>query len=298
MVKEKQRKDKEMRKRWLVLWAVVMMFWLSGFVANGSENYPVCRVDWLSEDSASLELKWKHADSRPLMITGWKMAEDGSLLVFYQAGGDKVFADRVISVDKPSFPCKIKLLPSGQPAQDKKLFRDMPAGKEQVEAISNLYYQGILSGYPDGSFAPTKHVTRAEFSKILWEALRLNRVQLSGDNPFRDIEKNWAKPYILDLYRKKLVNGKSTDRFDPNGKVTLGEVLALLDRSFYLYQKQDRKFNLPQHWSNPAYQAMVSHKVVKESDDIYTRYTPNRPAARAEIALFLSRVLQQKHDVK
>jgi len=43
---------------------------------------------------------------------------------------------------------------------------------------------------------------------------------------------------------------------------------------------------------------MKAQAVVKLGDDIYTAYTPNRPATRMEVALFLSRVLEQKYDAK
>lgn len=268
--------------------------------ADAAGNYVICRVDWLSEDSARIQLQWKEPSNQTLMITSWQADGSGKLRIYYQTGQAAGYDSREIRVEKKAFPCQVELIYSAVPQSGQKaVFTDMTGVKERDEAILNLYYQGILGGYPDGSFGPDKGVTRAEFTKILCEALKLPQKQAAGSVVFQDIENSWAKGYIWALAEKKLINGKAEGVFDPNGGVTLGEVLTLLNRSFYLYHwPETLTETLPQHWSNSAYLTMKAQAVVKLGDDIYTAYTPNRPATRMEVALFLSRVLEQKHDAK
>lgn len=278
---------------------LMMAFMLLILFSNAlfaAENYPICKVEWLSEKEARLTLEWKNPSSAPLMIAGWGMEADSTLRVSYQTKGGGDFATRTITVEQASFPCPIKLTESSKITEKKPLFADLPKEAEKQRAISNLYYQGILSGYPDGSFGAQKNITRAEFSKILCEALHLKPFNDEKNSPFKDIQKNWAKPYILALYEKGLVNGKTENTFDANGKVTLGEVMALLDRSFYLYSGKPATDRLAAHWSNENYLQMKGNKVVTAGDDIYQSYQPNRPATRMEVALFIARILTQKHD--
>lgn len=268
--------------------------------ADAAGNYVICRVDWLSEDSARIQLQWKEPSNQTLMITSWQADGSGKLRIYYQTGQAAGYDSREIRVEKKAFPCQVELIYSAAPQSGQKaVFTDMTGVKEKDEAILNLYYQGILGGYPDGSFGPDKGVTRAEFTKILCEALKLPQKQAAGSVVFQDIENSWAKGYIWALAEKKLINGKAEGVFDPNGGVTLGEVLTLLNRSFYLYHRPETLTEtLPQHWSNSAYLTMKAQAVVKPGDDIYSAYTPNRPATRMEVALFLSRVLEQKHDAR
>lgn len=287
------------KKIYVMVLAVLAALFLLAGTAEAAGNYVICRVDWLSEDSARVQLQWKEPSNESLMITSWQADGSGKLRVYYQTGQMAGYDSREIRVEKKAFPCQVELIYSAAPqAEQKPVFTDMTGVKEKDDAVLNLYYQGILGGYPDGSFGPEKGVTRAEFAKILCEALKLPQ-QVSGSVLFQDTESSWAKGYIGALAEKKLINGKAEGIFDPNGGVTLGEVLTLLDRSFYLYhQPATLTEALPQHWSNAAYLTMKAQAVVKPGDDIYAAYTPNRPASRMEVALFLSRILEQKHDAR
>ena len=283
----------------LAITLVAALMLLAG-KADAAGNYVICRIDWLSEDSARIQLQWKEPSSETLMITSWQADGNGKLRVYYQTGKVAGYDNREIQVEKKAFPCQVELISSAAAQTvSKVIFTDMTGVKEKDDAILNLYYQGILGGYPDGSFAPNKGVTRAEFTKILCEALKLSPKPAAGSVTFGDIEKSWAKGYIWALADKKLIKGKAEGVFDPNGSVTLGEVLTLLDRSFYLYHQPATLVQaLPEHWSNPAYLVMKAQAVVKPGDDIYAAYTPNRAASRMEVALFLSRILEQKHDAR
>lgn len=42
-------------------------------------------------------------------------------------------------------------------------FSDVPAGKWYETAVKTLASKGVITGYTDGTFKPTKSVTRAEF---------------------------------------------------------------------------------------------------------------------------------------
>lgn len=293
----KKRNIKQSLAVLVLLVFLVVLYLFSGRI-YATENDVICNVDWVSEDSAEVAIRWRHPDARSLMITGWQMAEDKILNIYYQVGGAKGYDKRMITLEGQLLPAKLRLLNSGQSQENKPIFSDMTGITERDNAIANLYYQGILGGYPDGSFAPNRNVSRAEFAKILCEAIKLSQVEKS-ELSFADIENNWAKGYILALSEKGLVKGKSEGIFDPNGNISLGEVFALLDRSFYLYGKPASDTGtLASHWSNGHFLSMKGQAVIKPTDDIYASYPAGRLATRAEVALFISRILEQKHNYK
>ncbi|MGJ8495984.1 S-layer homology domain-containing protein, partial [Glaesserella parasuis] len=72
-------------------------------------------------------------------------------------------------------------------------------------AIQTLSDQGIITGYPDGSFRPDGLVTRAEFSAVLVKALGLN-ASASGAQTFSDVPTtHWAYPSIETVRASGLV---------------------------------------------------------------------------------------------
>src|SRR5438874_1016060 len=46
-------------------------------------------------------------------------------------------------------------------------FPDVPPGSTSYNYIHCIYCQGIISGYPDGTFRPNTDVTRGQLSKIV-----------------------------------------------------------------------------------------------------------------------------------
>ena len=67
--------------------------------------------------------------------------------------------------------------------------------------IADLADRGVINGYEDGSFKPSKTVTRAEWSKIMVDAAG---VQVSDDSVyFTDMANHWAnKKLSYGIYRR------------------------------------------------------------------------------------------------
>lgn len=69
-------------------------------------------------------------------------------------------------------------------------FKDVPAGHWASSAIQTAVSKGYVSGYPDGTFKPDRNVTRAEFMRMLADAIKLPVSQ--GGSP-------WYQPYVAAL---------------------------------------------------------------------------------------------------
>ncbi len=89
-------------------------------------------------------------------------------------------------------------------------FDDINVNHWAHDAINTMAKNGILSGYPDGSFKPDAPVSRAEFAKIMVKALDLDAANATTIE-FDDIaEGTWAKPYI-DAAQQYLTGYKRGD---------------------------------------------------------------------------------------
>ena len=84
-------------------------------------------------------------------------------------------------------------------AAEKPLFTDMdPNANWSYTYVSNLARQGVVNGYPDGTFRPTGNITYGEAFKLILLAAGV-------DAPKPQPGKHWAYPYIQLALDNRLV---------------------------------------------------------------------------------------------
>lgn len=253
----------------------------------------ICEVDILSENNAKIKLKWNdESKSTPIRISGWTLIENQGLKVIYEIGDtiERGWDERKVEANGYEFPVKIFLEENGK---ERTGFIDMPESEEVSLSILNLYDRGIISGYSDEYFQPKKKVSRAEFAKMIFltAGYPLSNAHTVS---FKDVSNSfWGRDYILELAQKGILKGRQEGVFDPNGSISLGEVLAVIDRTFLFYNESvDYGETLEKHWSNENFRSLVSAGIVKKTDSFYSSYQPNEKASREQCALLLSRVLE------
>lgn len=84
---------------------------------------------------------------------------------------------------------------------------------------------GIVNGYEDGSFKPDRHITRAEFTKVIAELLGLSPESRSE---FADVQGHWAESAIPAMQQVGIINGYSDGSFRPDQQITRAEIVAIL----------------------------------------------------------------------
>jgi hypothetical protein len=99
-------------------------------------------------------------------------------------------------------------------------------GGHQYEAeILSLAQQGIVQGYPDGSFKPQQSLTRAELLKIILVAKGISLTDQT--DCFPDIAGHRAIPYICTAKQKNIIKGYEDGTFKPNQAVSIAEGLKI-----------------------------------------------------------------------
>ena len=121
---------------------------------------------------------------------------------------------------------------------------------EYTEAVEVMSALGILNGNPDGTFAPTKSLTRAQAAKMVSYLLNggkdVNDLY-SGANTFSDCTTNWAKGYIAYVNQTGIVSGVGGGKFNPNGTLT-GVALAKMMLTSLGYDAVIEKYQNDTSW--------------------------------------------------
>ena len=111
-----------------------------------------------------------------------------------------------------------------------KPFADLPSGHWAYAVIQELALKRIISGTSAAKFEPARAITRAEFTALLAQALKLAG---AGGNAFADVDADaWYAGPIAAAYEAGIVSGKSANRFDPAGLVTREEMAVMLVKAY------------------------------------------------------------------
>ena len=99
-----------------------------------------------------------------------------------------------------------------------------------LEAAMAAREQGIISGYPDGSFQPDQDVTRSELAVIIYHLLGIEPKQQVL--LYKDIASvpPWARDAFSLMYERGLLNIFTGEYLDPNRPITRAEAAAILDQ--------------------------------------------------------------------
>ncbi|NCJ08744.1 hypothetical protein GS597_19975 [Synechococcales cyanobacterium C] len=136
-------------------------------------------------------------------------------------------------VTRAQFAAIVNQAFSAQPTRRFQTFRDLPSGFWANEAIEAAYVTGFLSGYPDGTFAPTQQIPKVQALVSLANGLQL---QSSGDvnqtlSRYRDGAQipDYARPSIAAATQKGLVvNYPNINFFDANQVATRADIAAFV----------------------------------------------------------------------
>jgi hypothetical protein len=110
------------------------------------------------------------------------------------------------------------------------VFSDVPASYWGYNAITSLSTQGIVSGYPDGTFKPNADITRAEFAAMLVKALGLSTTGTTGQ--FTDVTADsWYYGSVNAAASASLISGTGNNLFAPNTLITRQEMAVMVAKA-------------------------------------------------------------------
>lgn len=103
------------------------------------------------------------------------------------------------------------------------------AGHKNQQAIEKLAGEGIINGIGNGTFAPNRTMTRAEFCTIVVKALGIKPLE---SRVFSDVPSGqWYSGYVGAANANGIVNGVGNSKFNPNGTITRQEAATMVVRA-------------------------------------------------------------------
>ncbi len=178
-------------------------------------------------------------------------------------------------------------------------FRDVPENNPAFAAVEFLKSQGILEGYPDGTFRPNQTVKRSEAVKII-VTTKLSQAEAAAftENGFSDVAGDvWYRPYVQAAYRKlKFIDGPpGTTKFNGERPVQKVEFLKMLflaqsiDTGAYGEYKLALSTDVknPDEWFYPSLRYAISASMVQVGED--GMLSPARTLTRGDVAILLHR---------
>lgn len=121
-------------------------------------------------------------------------------------------------------------------------FKDTDSSAWYADYVSTAQREGIVRGYPDGTFRPATEVNRAEFIKMLLLASGADVDPVVIGRPYDDVHTlDWHAPYAA-FVRDKNIGPWSGNALDASAAMTRGEVAEMIYRLVAI-----QKANVPKY---------------------------------------------------
>ncbi|UJF34638.1 S-layer homology domain-containing protein [Paenibacillus hexagrammi] len=159
-------------------------------------------------------------------------------------------------------------------------------------AIKELVNDGVIDGYPGGTFAPEKTITRAEFASMIVKAYQL---KAKSGKEFADTTGHWAKDAIHTAAAYGILTGYSDTTFGPDDLITREQMAAIMARAanvplasgeLSFTDKEDIS-----DWAQASVAAAASKGLLSGYED--GSFKPAAHASRAEAATIICKAINK-----
>ena len=161
------------------------------------------------------------------------------------------------------------------------------------ESINNMYNRGIVNGYGDGTFKPDNTVTRAEFVKMITNAVAFATSNTEGIS-FSDVSNTaWYANCVKLAYANNIVQGHD-GKFRPLDNILRQDAAIIIYKTIAGYGIKidgDKHFNDEADISEYAkmyVSSMAANSIVNGSDG---RFYPLNTLTRAEAVKLIENML-------
>ncbi|AHN24207.1 InlB B-repeat-containing protein [Lysinibacillus varians] len=174
-----------------------------------------------------------------------------------------------------------------EPDLPKVSFHDI-AGHWAKEMIEEIASQGIITGYPDGSFRPNEFIQRQHVALLFYRAFEFEPTR--NALTFSDVTAN--HPYyeaITTLQQAGIVDG-SQGKFNPNALMTRAQLAKVVTLALKIELGGSSTFQdvPPTHWSYAYIAALAELEIVIGDNG---KFKPDEPVTRAQFVAILYRAL-------
>ena len=105
-----------------------------------------------------------------------------------------------------------------------------------ADAVTWAAAEGYLAGTGEGTYEPSRSVTRQEFAAILWRQAGSPEAAVQGLDQYQDAGavSDWARTPVLWSLQAGVMAGRGADQLAPDGTITVAEALVMLKQAVSL----------------------------------------------------------------
>ncbi len=180
-------------------------------------------------------------------------------------------------------------------------YKDIKNTDWYAEAVDRLSAMNIVNGMADGSFKPQGEVTRAQFVKMVVQAMEYKKIDsLSFDDlkPFQSSKPHWASVYVETALRNGvIVKEEIGDNFYPDVPLTRKDMAMMMFRALKLEQSAGENPFIDLSEANGCFIRLYEEYLIGGTLQGGKRlYKPEGLTTRAEAAAIISRMVEYKAD--
>lgn len=124
-------------------------------------------------------------------------------------------------------------------------YKDMGDYAWASDAVLHLTESGVVQGYGEEMFGPSRNLTRAEFMKMLVNAIGL--ADVTAKTSFTDVkEGEWYYVYVASAEKYGLATGYGNGLFGVNDPITRQDLVTLIYRAAKLKNLPVQKYSIGQ----------------------------------------------------
>ncbi len=141
-------------------------------------------------------------------------------------------------------------------------FSDVDDASPHAQAIRYVHDEGIVAGYPDGTFQPDATINRAEFTKIVILSIA-SQESINGcvTSSFSDVSSDeWYARYLCHARDSALIGGYPDGTFKPAESITFAEAAKILGNAFGIAKSLPASGE--QRWFEPFVRALEAKHAI------------------------------------
>ena len=180
-------------------------------------------------------------------------------------------------------------------------YKDVKTTDWYAEAVNRLSTMNIVNGMADGSFNPQGEVTRAQFVKMLVQAMEYKKIDsLSFEDlkPFKSSKPHWASVYVETALRNGvIVKSEIGDDFYPDVPLARKDMAMMMFRALELELSEGANpfvdITEVDGYFTKLYEEYLIRGTVKAGK---VMFEPEGLTTRAQAAVIISRMIDYKAD--
>ncbi|MBU8905937.1 multicopper oxidase domain-containing protein [Desertibacillus haloalkaliphilus] len=181
----------------------------------------------------------------------------------------------------------LMMLTSASFASETSSFSDV---EQYEDEINHLVQEGIISGFPDGTFRPGEDVIRLHMVQMVMNTLG-DSTEATIAPDYRDISEERAGFSAVARATELGIVSGNNGAFFPDDPLTRAELAVIFVRAFQLEGESNVTFNdvSNEHWARDAISILAANEITTGYPD--GTFRPNDPVSRAHLSVFLSNYL-------